>query len=294
MARTHIGGQAVLEGVMMRGKRYWSLCVRTPENEIVCQKHELNSLSTRYSLATKPVLRGIVALAETLILGFKALSYSANLAMGQQDDEKITAKEMTFSLVFALLLIIGLFMVLPFYLTRLASSAVNNRFFFTLTEGGIRIAIFIGYVFIVSRIRDIRRVFEYHGAEHKSIHAFEDEASLTPETVIRYSSLHVRCSTSFLLIVMVLAIFAFSFLPTSNIVLRIVGKLILIPLIAGVSYEIIKFASVHEESMIIKLLMSPGLLLQRLTTKEPDKEQVEVAICALKELLEAEQLADSK
>lgn len=277
---------------MMRGKHYWSLAVRTPANEIVCQKHELKSLATRYPLLNKPIIRGIVALIETLSLGYKALTFSANLAMGQEE-EQISGREMAISLVVALVLVIGLFMVLPFYLTRLAGTATSNHFLFTLAEGGIRITIFIGYIFAVSRIKDIRRVFEYHGAEHKSIHALEAGAPLTPESVTKYSPLHVRCSTSFLLVVLVLAIVAFSFLPTSNVFLRIAGKLILIPLIAGTSYELIKFASLHEDSMLMKLVMAPGLWLQRLTTKEPDKEQIEVAICALKEIIEAEAVEES-
>lgn len=287
MPKHHIGGQAVLEGVMMRGKNFWSLAVRTPEDEIICHKHKFNSLSARYAFLNKPIIRGMVALIETVALGFKALSCSAKLAMGQ-NEEQISPWEMTISLIFALILVVGLFMVLPFYLTRLASSATENRFLFTVAEGGIRIGIFVAYVFIVSRIKDIRRVFEYHGAEHKSIHAFEAGAPLTPEAVIVYSPLHVRCSTSFLLIVLVLAIFAFSFLPTSNIFLRVGGKFILIPLISGISYEIIKLAALHEDSKIMKLIMAPGLWLQRLTTKEPDEKQIEVALCALKEILEAE------
>lgn len=287
MAKPFFGGQAVIEGVMMKGPKYWSLAVRTSDGNIVNIDERFNSISERWPLFKKPLFRGIVVLVETFILGIKTISLSANLSLGEEE-EQITAKELALTLALAFALVVGLFMVLPFYLTRAASAMIDNRFLFALVEGVFRISIFLLYILIISRLGDIQRVFQYHGAEHKVIHAYEAGEELTPANAAKYSTLHIRCGTAFMLIVMVVAIFSFSFLPTTSVLTRVAGKLILIPLVAGVSYEITRIAARYADSRITKVVMWPGLMLQKLTTKEPDESQLEVATHALKRVLESE------
>lgn len=289
MARPYYGGQAVIEGVMMKGPKNWSLAVRTPDGNIASISEQSNSVTERWPILKKPMFRGIVVLIETLVLGVKTIALSANLSLGGEDgEEQITPKEMVATLGLALVFVVGLFMILPFYLTRAASSLTDNRVLFSLIEGLFRISIFVLYIAVISRLGDIQRVFQYHGAEHKTIHAYEAGEELTPTNAARYSTLHVRCGTSFMLIVMVVAIFSFSFLPTTDVLTRISGKLILIPIVAGISYEITRLAAKYTNSWIMKALMAPGLALQRLTTKEPDESQLEIAIYALNKVLEAE------
>lgn len=287
MEKPLLGGQAVIEGVMMRGKRAWTVAVRAPDGSIASLNQQMRSASQRVPILGQPVVRGIVVLVETVGLAIRSLAYSASVSTGEEQ-EGLSAREIVVSFGLAFVLIIGLFMVVPFYLTRGVSAMVPNRFLFALIEGGFRISIFVAYIFAISRLKDVRRVFEYHGAEHKSIHAYEAGAELRPEVVEAYSPLHMRCGTSFLLIVMVVAIFTFSFLPTTSALVRIAGKLALIPLIAGVSYEIIKLAARHDGSWVARVIMTPGLLLQKLTTREPDREEIEVAIVALQAVLEAD------
>jgi uncharacterized protein YqhQ len=275
-----IGGQAVIEGVMMRGKRHWSVAVRRPDGEISLHTEPLKPLAERYPILKWPVLRGIIALWESLSLGIRALSISANESMGEEERD-ISKKEMALSLGIGIVLAVGLFVVLPL----LAAGSVKDRFpnsaTFVLAEGILRIIILILYIYIVSRIKQLRRVFEYHGAEHKTIHALEAGLELEPENVKHFSPLHPRCGTSFLLIVMVLAILVFSFVGLPGIWWLIVSRLIGIPLIVGLSYEVIKYAGKHKDSAVMKFIMYPGMLLQRLTTREPDTSQIEVAIKAL-------------
>ncbi|MHB8840775.1 MAG: DUF1385 domain-containing protein [Candidatus Aquicultor sp.] len=287
MAKTYYGGQAVIEGVMMKGPKYWSLAVRTPEDEITTITERSESIGERWPILKKPLFRGIVVLIETLILGVKTIALSANLSLGGAEEE-ITPKEMVATLGLALVLVIGLFMVVPFYLTRSAHQLIDNRILFALVEGVFRISIFVIYIAVVSKIKDIQRVFQYHGAEHKTIHAFEAGEELTPANAAKYTTLHIRCGTSFMLIVMVVAILAFSFLPTTNVLTRIAGKIILIPLVAGISYEVTRIAAKYSTNWMMRILMWPGMALQRLTTKEPDESQLEVAIKALKDVLAAE------
>lgn len=289
MAEFHIGGQAVIEGVMMRGERMWSVAVRGPDGEIVKLKKPVGSLVQRYPALKKPIARGVVAFIETLILGFKALSFSANASAGSegQEAEAISSKEWAITIGLALAVTVALFMVAPYYLARLASFS-GNKVLFASIEGLLRIAIFLVYIAFISQMKDVKRVFQYHGAEHKAINAYEDGADLTSESVSGYSTRHVRCGTSFLLVVMIVAIFIFSFLPTGNFPARIGGKILLLPLVAGVSYEFFKLAARHLDSGIVRLLVWPGLALQRLTTREPDLDQLEVAVVALKEVIHSE------
>jgi uncharacterized protein YqhQ len=287
VSKTFYGGQAVIEGVMMKGPKNWSLAVRAPEGDITTINEKSTSIGERWPIFKKPFLRGSVVLVETMLLGIKTISLSANMSLGESEEE-ITSKEMIATMALALVLVVGLFMVLPIYLTRTARVLIENRVLFTIVEGFFRIGLFVGYIAIISRLSDIQRVFQYHGAEHKTIHTFEAGEELTPENAAKYSTLHVRCGTSLMLIVMVIAIFTFSFLPTTNVLLRVIGKLLLLPVVAGISYEVTRYAARHISSKPMKFLMAPGLWLQKLTTKEPDESQLEVAIAALKDVLEAE------
>jgi len=289
VAKPYFGGQAVIEGVMMKGPKNWSLAVRTPSGDITSVDERVSSIGERWPILKKPPFRGMVVLVETLVLGIKTISLSANLSLGEEE-EAITPREMVATLGLAFALVVGLFMVLPFYLTKTASTFIENRMLFALVEGLFRISIFVAYIGVISRLRDIQRVFQYHGAEHKVIHAYEAGEELTPENAAKYSTLHIRCGTAFMLIVMVIAIFSFSFLPTTDVFTRIAGKLVLLPIVAGVSYEVTRLAARHSKSRAMKAIMSPGLALQKLTTKEPDEEQLEVAIYALKRVLAAEGL----
>lgn len=288
MAKPFYGGQAVIEGVMMKGPKNWSLAVREPEGNIVVIDEKFNSISERWPILKRPFLRGIFVLIETLVLGIKTIALSANLSLGQSMEEKITPKEMVATLGIALAMVVGLFMVLPILFTKAIDPLKGSRILFTFIEGSFRIILFIGYIAVVSRLKDIQRVFQYHGAEHKTIHAYEAGEELTPANAAKYSTLHIRCGTAFMLIVMVVAIFTFSFLPTGSILLRVVGKIILLPVVAGISYEITRLAARRSNALIMRIIMAPGLALQKLTTKEPDESQLEVAISALKRVLEVE------
>lgn len=282
-----VGGQAVIEGVMMRGKRHWALACRRPDGEISLHSEPLNPLADRYAFFRWPVARGVGALWESMTLGIRALSISANESLGEGEEE-IGKKEMGVSLLIGVVLSVGLFIVLPL----VAVGAFRDRFpaawMFVLTEGIVRIIILVLYILAVSRIKQLRRLFEYHGAEHKTIHALESGLELEPETVSHFSPLHPRCGTNFLLIVMVMAIIVFSFVGTSPLWWLITSRLIGIPLMVGLSYEVIKFAGKHKDSHAMTVIMFPGLLLQRLTTREPDFPQIEVAIQALKGVMELE------
>lgn len=292
---THIGGQAVLEGVMMRGKTHYVVSVRRPDGEIVSKTKSVPNWSKRWPWMRGPIARGMLALIESLTLGVGALSYSANEA--SDEDIEIGTKEMVITMIFGFALALGLFFALPVWLARFSHGYVDslmpagwgNTVALNIVEGGIRIAIFFLYLAIVSNLRDIKRVFEYHGAEHKTIHAFESGVEMIPENIETFSTQHMRCGTSFLLVVMVTSIFVFAFLgrPTS-LLSRIALRFLVLPLVAGVSYEIIKFAGRHGDSKLVRIIMSPGLALQRLTTREPSRDQVEVALVSLNKLLVVE------
>jgi len=284
----NIGGQAVIEGVMMRGSNSLVVAVRKPDQEIVILKEILKPLKERFILFKLPILRGIGVLVESLVLGMKALTYSANQSL--ETDDKEQPKEMggfamSITVILSIILGIGLFVIIP---ERLANLVSDHGFVFNLVDGIIRLVIFFLYVLIISRSKSIARVFEYHGAEHKSIHTYEAGEELTEENALKYSPLHPRCGTAFLLTVMVIGIIVFSiFGKPDSILVRIGSRLVLIPLIAGISYEFIKFSS-KSQNRITRLLILPGLWLQRLTTREPSKDQIQVAIRSLKEILEME------
>ena len=297
----NIGGQAVIEGVMMRGPASIVIAVRKPNHEIVVKSEKVTPLKERFPPFKLPILRGVATLFESLVWGMKALTYSANQAL--EDENGGSSKEMSgFTIAITMLLSlglgVGLFIILPERLASLISEksfisdAANSKYIkyiFNISDGIIRLTIFLIYVLLISRSKNIARVFEYHGAEHKSIHAYEAGEELTEENAAKYSPLHPRCGTAFLMTVMVIGILIFSiFGKPDSILVRIGTRLALLPFIAGISYEIIRLTAKKRNNRFVKLLMAPGLWLQRLTTKEPSEDQIEVAIRSLVEVLAME------
>ena len=299
---TSIGGQAVLEGVMMRGPKEIATAVRKSTGEIVIDKQPVNSFVVNHHLDKVPIVRGVISFFESLIVGVKCLMFSADqydLDDGETyeqskfekwlDDkfgDKIKDIAIYFSVVVALAFSVVLFMLLPHFLSSLVGRFTDNTLILNTLEGVIKLVIFMTYIILISRMKDIQRVFEYHGAEHKSIACYESGAELTPENAAKCSRLHPRCGTSFLLIVMIVSILIYACLPWKNTSfgLRIVYRLLLLPVVAGVSYEILKFAG-RSKNKCVRILTMPGLLLQKFTTREPDESQLEVAIASLKAVL---------
>jgi uncharacterized protein YqhQ len=282
-----VGGQAVLEGVMMRGVSTWAVAVRGPQGELDVQSFPLVSWTKRHRVLRWPVIRGVVALAESLNIGFKALGMSANAQLAE-DEEPISGAMWAGTVVAGLALAIGLFFVVPVTLTSLVKDRLGSAVLFWVVEGVLRTAIFLAYLWLLSRVRDLRRVFEYHGAEHKVISCFEAGEPLEPETAARFSRLHPRCGTSFLLIVMIVAIFVFAPLGLPAWYLLVASRILGVPLIAGLSFEVIKFAGRNRGRGWVQALMWPGMQLQRLTTREPDRAQLAVAIAAMDAVLAVE------
>jgi uncharacterized protein YqhQ len=285
----YMGGQAVMEGVMMRGERSWAVAVRMPDGEIDVDVHDAPTWAERYSRI--PLLRGVMMLAESMALGFKALSWSANKQIPEED--QISGKAMGWTIGIALTLFTAIFILTPAFVANGLGDVLGlDGFWFHLAEGALRLGIFLGYLALIGRVRDVKRVFQYHGAEHKAIAAYENDAELTPASAQRFSTEHVRCGTNFLLTVMVVTIFVYSFVGRPGWLLLVASRVVLIPLIAGISYEVIRFAAKHMQWAWVRFLMRPGLALQRLTTKEPTLDQVEVAIVSLRTVLTAEQLTE--
>jgi uncharacterized protein YqhQ len=286
-----VGGQAVLEGVMMRGVSVWAVAVRSPAGQIELSSESIVPWAQRHRLWRLPVLRGVVALAESMKIGFRALSISANAQLedGEEGEpEEIGGWVWGLTIAFSVAMAIGLFFVVPVGLTSLIKDRLGSPFLFWLVEGVLRTAIFIGYIAVISRLEDLRRVFEYHGAEHKTISCYEAEDELVPARAKLYSRLHPRCGTSFLLIVMVLAIFVFAPLGLPAWYWLVLSRILGIPLIAGLSYEVIKWAGKNRRKAWVRAIMWPGLMLQNLTTREPDEEQLAVAIASLNAVLARE------
>jgi uncharacterized protein YqhQ len=285
-----IGGQAVLEGVMMRGPSNWALAVRKPDGEIAQVDRQINSVMARHRLFRLPVVRGVIALGESLAIGFRALAISANYAAQEEGDEEVSTELSRGSLIFAFALAIGfaimLFKVTPALLTSWLP--IDSTGWFVVVEGVIRVAVFVLYIVLISFLPDLKRVFQYHAAEHKAINAYEAGEELEPEKVQRFSLIHPRCGTAFLLWVMVIAIFVFAFVGQQPWYWLIASRILLLPLIAGLAYELIRFAGKHTDNRVLMTLLAPGLWLQRLTTREPSLDQVEVSIRALREVLRLE------
>src|SRR6476469_5089712 len=286
-----VGGQAVLEGVMMRGISVWAVAVRTPAGQIELTSESIVPWARRHRLWRLPVLRGVVALVESMKIGFRALSISANAQLEEDEEgepEEIGGWVWGLTIAFSVAMAIGLFFVVPVGLTSLIKDRLGSPLLFWLVEGVLRTAIFIGYIAVISRLEDLRRVFEYHGAEHKTISCYEAGDELVPQRAQIYSRLHPRCGTSFLLIVMVLSIFVFAPIGLPAWYWLVLSRILGIPLIAGLSYEVIKWAGKNRNKRWVRALMWPGLMLQNLTTREPDEEQLAVAIASLEAVLAVE------
>jgi uncharacterized protein YqhQ len=286
-ARRQVGGQAVIEGVMMRGVSHWSVAVRRPDSSIALHFWSLRSLMQRYPVLKLPFLRGMVALGESLVLGIRALTISANESLGEEQ-EPLGKKEMAFTITLAVVLAVGLFFLAPLGLTRLFRDQLGTGMLFWLAEGVIRVLIFLLYLVFITRIPDLRRVFEYHGAEHMTIHALEHGEELSPENCAKYATVHVRCGTSFLLIVMVVSILVFAVVRWPAWYWLILSRILLVPVIVAISYEAVRLAGRFERNVLVRVIMAPGLLLQRMTTRTPDRGQIEVAIEALRKIVELE------
>ena len=300
-----IGGQAVIEGVMMRGKSIYCMAVRNVSTkEISVEKNKFKSLSNRSKFLKLPFIRGIVSFLDSLVLGMKIIMRSATLAgldEGEQEEkskldiwlenkfgEKLTDYIIYFSVFVSIILSIGIFMVLPVWKSSFFTNIFNVSLWgIGVIVGIVRILIFLGYILLISKMKDVQRLFKYHGAEHKTINCFESGDELTLENVRKHTRLHKRCGTSFLIIVMIVSMIVFMFLRTDNVTLRVLSRIILVPLIAGISYEIIKLAG-KCDNIFVKIISAPGMALQKVTTKEPEDEMIETAILSLKGVLEEE------
>lgn len=284
----YVGGQAVMEGVMMRGASTWAVAVRTPEGDIKVEVNEAPEWAKKWGKV--PLARGVATLVESMALGMRALTWSANQAV--EPEERLPKGAMGGTMAFAIVLFSAIFIVLP----ALAAKGMGHFFAgglaFNFMEGTIRLGMFLGYVSLIGRIPDIRRVFEYHGAEHKAIAAYERDVELTPESAQQFSTAHVRCGTNFLLTVMVMTILLYSLFGRPGWVVLIASRVLLIPLVAGASYEIIRFAARNMNRRWVATAMRPGLALQKLTTREPELDQLEVAIASLKAVLTAAELEE--
>ena len=291
-----LGGQAVLEGVMMRGVSTWAVAVRKPPDEndpraligeIAVKRFPLTPRARRRRLYRLPIIRGVTALAESLGIGMRALTISANAQL-PGDEEEISSGAWFGTVLVSLVFAVGVFFVAPVGLTSLIKHQLGSSLLFWVVEGALRTSIFLGYLFLLSRIRDLRRVFEYHGAEHKVISCYEAEDELTPERAKLYSRLHPRCGTSFLLIVMILSIFVFAPIGLPAWWILVLTRILGVPLIAGLSFEVIRWAGRNRRHRWVQFVMYPGMQLQKLTTREPDLDELAVSIAALQAVLEVE------
>lgn len=288
----NVGGQAVIEGVMMKAPKGWSVAVRGPKGDI-----SLKTVISKKqpSILKLPFIRGVIALFQALYIGVKAIEFSGNIAY-QEEEKPLTPASISLSIGLAMVLAVALFIILPLFLTKLMGnvfqSVSTNSLMFNFVDGLLRVGVFLLYVFAIGLWKEMRRIFEYHGAEHKVIFAYEAGEELNVENAKKYKPYHPRCGTSFLLIVMVISIIIFSFIPQTWAFIEKAGsRLVLMPVIAGLSYEILRFSSKKKNNPIVGLMVSPGLLLQRLTVKEPDDMQIEVALAALKDVLNTEENA---
>ncbi|WP_105614263.1 DUF1385 domain-containing protein [Vallitalea okinawensis] len=301
MKRVDIGGQALIEGVMMKDKDRYCVAVRKPDKEIILDHQEMNSFLNKSKLFRIPFIRGVFAFIESMIIGIKTLTYSAEFFEVDEEEEeskfdkflkdkfgdKLDDILIGFSIVIALVFGVGLFMLAPMFISKIFQSFITNAILLKTVEGLIRVSIFLIYILLISKMKDIQRVFMYHGAEHKTINCLEHEEELTVENVRKHSRLHKRCGTSFLFIVMFISIFVFVLVDAPNIWMEALSRILLVPIIAGISYEILKWAG-RSESKLVSILSYPGISLQKLTTREPDDDMIEVAIAATEGVLEYE------
>jgi len=298
--QTYIGGQAVIEGVMMRGKRMWAMAVRKPDNEIEMVTKFFTPISEKFPVLKWPIIRGVVSFVDSLVMGLTITSKSAEIAMPEDEEEKAKDAEkkesmmmkilMPITIVISLALAVLLFMFVPVRISHLLLPVLgSNTWALGIFEGIIKIIILVGYMFLISLMKDIQRVFAYHGAEHKTINCFESGEELTVENVMKHTRLHKRCGTSFLLLVMIISIVVFMLVWTPIVWQRVVLKIVLLPVIAGLSYETIRWAG-RSSSPLVGIVSAPGLWLQKISTKEPDGPQIETAIAAMNEVLKNEVL----
>lgn len=296
-----IGGQAILEGIMMKNRNEYSVAVRLPDGKINVQKWQDESVAKNAKVLKKiPFIRGVISFVDSLALGMKTLTYSASFYEDEAEEEtafdrflskifgaKVEKVVTGFTVALAIIFAVGLFMILPYFISQWLSGLVHNETLIAIIEGVVRLVIFLLYVCIIALMKDIRRVYQYHGAEHKCINCIENGRDLTVRNVMRSSRLHPRCGTSFLLLVMVITIICFFFIRVESVALRLIVRLALIPVIAGVSYEILQLAG-KKDNVLTKIISAPGMLLQKITTKEPDEEMVEVAIAAIEKVFDWE------
>ena len=292
MKPSGIGGQAVIEGIMMKNKDMYSVAVRKPDGEIEVNLGTYRSIVKNKMLRETPLIRGVINFVDSMILGMRTLTFSASFYEEEEEPTKTDVMldklfkgnaekvVMGLTVVFSIVMAVGIFMILPYFLTNFLRNYVVHNSLLAIIEGVVRVGIFVLYVFLISRMNDIQRVFMYHGAEHKCINCIESGLELNVENVLKSSKHHKRCGTSFMFIVMVVSIIFFIFIDVTSPVLRVVIRLMLIPIIAGVSYELIKLAG-KSDSKFVQIISYPGMLMQKLTTKEPDAEMVEVAIAAV-------------
>ena len=296
MERIYIGGQAVIEGVMMKNKDQYAIAVRKPDQTIETKVETYESLGERIPFFRIPIVRGVVNFIESLVIGMKTLTYSASFYEEDEDAKEDSQAEkaakkggesvlMFFSVMISVILAIGLFILLPAWISEYIRRGIDNNVVVALLEGVIRLAIFLLYIFAISHMKDIKRVFMYHGAEHKTINCLEAGVPLTPENVMKFSRFHKRCGTSFLFLVMIISILFFMVINVDSAVLRIVLRLLLVPVIAGVSYEVLRLAG-KNDSLIIKIISAPGLWVQRMTTREPELDMLEVSIASVEGVLD--------
>ncbi|MCK8824601.1 DUF1385 domain-containing protein [Fuchsiella alkaliacetigena] len=285
--KNQYGGQAVIEGVMMRGQDEQAIAVRKNEEEIILKVEKFSSITDKLPVLGKPLIRGVVNLFESLIIGIQALSFSANQAL-EEEEEELTTLELIVTIASALGLAILLFVVLPAVAINFIQNYFESDLALNLVEGSIKITVFFLYILGISQLEDIKRVFQYHGAEHQVIYNYEAGQPLSVENAKQHSPLHPRCGTNFLLIVMIVSILIFSFFGRPSVINRILIHISILPLVAGIAYEIIKLAGREDPNLAIRLLATPGLWLQKLTTRKPEDEQIEVAIKALEGVLARE------
>ncbi|MDA0988435.1 MAG: DUF1385 domain-containing protein [Chloroflexi bacterium] len=285
--RISYGGQAVIEGVMIRGRDHYSLAVRRPNGEIATESSRLSTLYTG-KLRSIPLVRGVIVLIETLVIGIQALSRSANIAL-EEEGQELSRLSMASMLLVSLSIGIGLFFIAPLLAIRSLDSFIASDEASNLVEGLLRLAMFLAYIFLIGRLPDIKRVFAYHGAEHMTVHAHEHDLPLDVEHVRGFSTAHNRCGTAFLLVVMVVAIAVFTFVGRPSLPISIASRIVLLPVIAGISYEIIRFSGAHAGNVLVKLIVYPSLALQALTTRQPDDAQIEVAIASMKHAIAVDQ-----
>lgn len=282
------GGQAVMEGVMMRGSKSMAVAVRQPDGEIVMHTEPLNSGIYTGRISKVPFLRALTSLWDVLVLGIRTLMYSAEVSLGPEEEVEFSGPIAWGTVAVSFALAIGVFFVGPLLLVGFVDRFIESSFVSNVLEGVIRLTIFVAYIWVIGRVPDIRRVFAYHGAEHKTINAYESGADLTPEEVAKHSVAHYRCGTAFLLSVMVISILIFSLLGRPPMAIRILSRIVLIPVVAGIAYEYIRFTNRNRNHPVVRAIATPNLALQSLTTREPDPDMLEVSIAALKCVLETE------